>query len=83
MMDVIVALFVCVFFIWLSYKVLKFVFVMAKKAIGWIGPYIVATVPGIATYIVTQSIFGVGVSEASWAGLATAAVLGTVMGSAG
>ncbi len=71
------------FFIWLSYKFLKFVFVMAKKAIGWIGPYIVATVPAIATYIVTQSIFGVGVSEASWAGLVTAAVLGTIMGSAG
>lgn len=71
------------FFIWVSYKLFKFAFILAKRIIGKIGPFLVASVPGVATYIITQSVFGVGVSEASLSGIFTAAVLGTMMSSVG
>ena len=60
-------------------KFLKFVFIQAKSFFGWIGTYLVAAVPAAGAYMITISLFGVGIAEASLTGFITAAIIGTVM----
>ena len=78
-MDVLIAIVVIGIALWLSLKLLKFLFIGAKKAIGWIGPYVVAAIPAAGAYIVTTALFGVGVKEASITGFLTALFIGAVM----
>ena len=67
-------------FIWLSIKFLKFLFVTAKKTVGWVGPYLVSAVPASGAYIVTHTLFGAGHYAPTLAGFLTAAIAGTFLG---
>jgi hypothetical protein len=64
--------------IWLSWVLLKWLFLGAKALIGWVGPFIVGALPGTGIFLITHSVFGYGVTEASVGSLITAFVLGAV-----
>ena len=81
-MDLIIGIISIGIALWISIVILKFVFVASKKFIGWIGPYIVASVPSIAMYAITTDLFGYGTSNASLTGVASAIIIGSVMNTA-
>ena len=78
-MDLIIGLASIAIALWISFTILKFLFVTSKKIIGWVGPYLVAVMPSAMMYLFTTNIFGWGTSNASLTGLITAITLGTVM----
>jgi len=78
-MDLIIGLVSIGIALWISITILKFLFVMAKRFIGWIGPYIVAVLPSTIMYLVTTNFFGYGTTNASITGLLTAIGIGTLM----
>lgn len=79
-MEVMIPILVGMLFIYLSFKLLGFLFRLAKSALGFIGPFIVAAIPGAGAYVVNTMMFGVGISEATLSGFITAAIAGTVLG---
>lgn len=81
-MDAVIGVATIGFFLWISLKILKLMFLMAKKTIGWVGPYIMAAIPAAGAYFITYTLFGVGISEASISGFLTALIIGTVMNGA-
>lgn len=78
-MDLIIGLASIGIALWISIVILKFLFVAAKRFIGWIGPYIVAVLPSSIMYVVTTNILGYGTTNASLTGLLTAIGIGTFM----
>lgn len=50
-MDLIIGLVSIGIALWISIVILKFLFVTAKRFIGWIGPYIVAILPSSMMYL--------------------------------
>jgi hypothetical protein len=81
--SIIVGLLVIAGMVWLSIKILIGLFRAMKKFFGWIGPYILAALPGAGTYVITSAVFGVGVSEASISGFLTAAIIGALVNAGG
>lgn len=80
-MELIISGVIIAIALYISLKVLKFLFIQAKKLLGWLGGYIVAIAPGAGTYLVTSAIFGSGTSNASLTSILTIAIIGTVMNS--
>lgn len=78
-MDLIIGMASIIFTIWLSIVFLKFLFIGAKKLIGWIGPYIVAVMPSTLMYLFTTNFLGYGTGNASLTGLITAISIGTII----
>lgn len=78
-MEFILGAIVVAFFVWVSIKFLAFLFIKAKQAIGWAGPYLVSIIPAAGSYIVTSSLFGAGNWDATVTGFVTAAIAGTVL----
>jgi len=78
-MDLIIGLASIAVALWISFTILKFLFVTSKKIIGWVGPYVVAVMPSLAMYAITTDLFGYGTTNASITGLITAVGIGTVM----
>ena len=81
-MDVILSLVVMAGMLWLFLVILKGVFRALKAAVGWIGPIILAALPGVGTWFITSSIFGIGVETASISGVVTALLIAAIGGAA-
>jgi len=80
-MDLIIGLASIGISIWVSFIVLKSLFIGAKKFLGWIGPFIVSILPSSAMYMLTAGLFDHGTTNASLTGLITAITLGTIFNS--
>jgi len=78
-MDVFIGTIIIIVFLWLSLVVLKFLFVIIKNLLGWIGAYILSSIPAVMMYFFTLNVFDYGTSKATLVGLGTAMILGTVM----
>jgi len=78
-MDLAIGLLSIIGALWISIKLLKFLFITSKRIIGWIGPYIIAVMPSTMMYLFTTNVFGYGTTDASLIGLITAITIGTVM----
>lgn len=63
----------------ISLIALKFLFIQAKRLIGWVGPYLVAIIPSAGVYVIGKLLFGVGSYNASGTGIVTMIVVGTVL----
>ena len=78
-MDLIIGLASIGIALWISFTILKFLFVTSKKIIGWVGPYIVAVMPSAMMYLFTTNFFGYGTAKASLTGFISSALIGTMM----
>ena len=78
-MDLIIGLASIGIALWISFTILKFLFITSKKIIGWVGPYIVAVMPSAMMYLFTTNFFGHGTTNASLTGIISAALIGTIM----
>ena len=60
---------------WLSWVILKFLFVLARRIFGWLGPFLVSVAPAFANYVLLQAL-GIPLLKATFGGFVTSLLLG-------
>jgi hypothetical protein len=76
--EILLGLAVIIGVVWLFLVILRAVFSVVKAVLGWIGPVLMGSVPGVIIFFLTKEVFGEGTTEASAKGIVTAVLVGVI-----